>query len=74
MKKIIEVSHRPSFPPESNPDEYLNCDLKAGLKASSPARSEEELQGKILGHLRMLQRRPERVAKSFDYPAIRCAA
>jgi len=70
----IEVFYLPSYSPELNPDEYLNCDLKAGLRASSPARNEDELKGKILGHLRMLQRKPQRVTKYFEHPAIRYAA
>ena len=70
----IEVFYLPSYSPELNPDEYLNCDLKAGLRASSPARNEDELKGKILGHMRMLQRKPHRVAKYFKHPAIKYAA
>ncbi|SHO45755.1 IS630 family transposase [Desulfopila aestuarii] len=70
----IEVFFLPSYSPEFNPDEYLNCDLKSGLRASSPPRSEDELKKKILGHLRMLQRKPQRVAKYFEHPAIRYAA
>lgn len=33
-KYQIEVHYLPSYSPEKNPDEYLNCDLKYGL--SSP--------------------------------------
>jgi len=61
----IEVFYLPSYSPELNPDEYLNCDLKASLRASSPARNDDELKGNILGHLRMLQRKPQRMAKIF---------
>ena len=70
----IEVFYLPSYSPELNPDEYLNCDLKAGLRSASPARNENELKGKILGHMRMLQRMPHRVVKYFKHPAIRYAA
>jgi len=70
----IEVHYLPSYSPELNPDEYLNCDLKSGLRASSSARNEVELKGKILGHMRMLQRKPHRVAKYFKHPAIKYAA
>jgi len=34
----IEVSHLASYSPELNPDEYLNCDLKAGVHSRPPAR------------------------------------
>lgn len=37
----IEVFFLPSYSPELNPDEYLNCDLKTGLRSSSPARSQK---------------------------------
>ena len=30
-KSKIQVFHLPSYSPEKNPDEYLNCDLKYGL-------------------------------------------
>ena len=36
----------PSYSPELNPDEYLNCDLKAGVHSKPPARSQDELKKK----------------------------
>ena len=33
----IEVFYLPSYSPELNPDEYLNCDLKTGIRSSSLA-------------------------------------
>jgi transposase len=70
----IELFFLPSYSPELNPDEYLNCDLKAGVHSSSPARSKSQLKGKALSHLRMLQKRPGRVAKYFNHPKIAYAA
>ncbi len=70
----IEVFYLPSYSPELNPDEYLNCDLKTGLRSSSPARSQKDLKNKILGHMRMLQKRSDRVQKYFKHPSIRYAA
>ena len=70
----IEVFYLPSYSPELNPDEYLNCDLKTGIRSSSPARSQKDLKGKVLGHLRMLQKKPSRVRKYFKHPAIQYAA
>ena len=32
----IEVFYLPSYSPELNPDEYLNCDLKAGVHSGKP--------------------------------------
>jgi len=54
--------------------EYLNCDLKTGIRSSSPARNQKALKGKVLGHMRMLQKKPERVKKYFKHPAIQYAA
>jgi len=73
-KEKIEVFYLPSYSPGLNPDEYLNCDLKSGMKKSSPARSQEDLEKKVRGHLRMLQRKPKRVAKYFKHPKIAYAA
>jgi len=70
----IEVFYLPSYSPELNPDEYLNCDLKAGVHSGKPARSKEQLKKKILSHMRMLQKRPKRVAKYFEHEKIRYAA
>ena len=35
----IEVFFLPSYSPEFNPDEYLNCDLKSGVHSGTPART-----------------------------------
>lgn len=69
----IEVFYLPSFSLELNPDEYLNCDLKAGIRISSPARNQKSLQRKVLGHMRILQRKPAQVKKYFKHPAIQYA-
>ena len=69
-KEKIELFFLPSYSPELNPDEYLNCDLKAGVHSGTPARSKSELKSKALSHLRMLQKKPRRVAKYFKHPKI----
>jgi transposase len=51
----IELFFLPSYSPELNPDEYLNCDLKAGVHSGAPARNEKQLAKKAFSHLRMLQ-------------------
>lgn len=40
----IKKFYLPLYSPEINPDEYLNCDLKAGLRSSLPARSQKNLK------------------------------
>jgi len=73
-RKQIEVFYLPSYSPELNPDEYLNCDLKVGVHSGVPATSKPELARKAIGHLRMLQKRPARVVKYFKHPKIAYAA
>lgn len=70
----IEVFYLPAYSPELNPDEYLNCDLKAGVHSGQPARNKRELKSKALKHLRKLQKLPGRVAKYFEAEFIRYAA
>ena len=62
----IEVFYLPFCSPELNPDEYLNCDLKAGVHSGKPVRSKERSKKKILLHMRMLQKRHKRVARYFE--------
>jgi transposase len=70
----IEVFYLPSYSPELNPDEYLNCDLKAGVHSGKPARTKKQLQKKVMSHMRMLQKKPQRVAKYFQHEKINYAA
>ncbi len=70
----IEVFYLPAYSPDLNPDEYLNADLKAGIRSAAPARNQADLAGKVLSHMRMLQKMPERVAKYFEHPAISYAS
>jgi hypothetical protein len=66
----IEVFFLPSYSPELNPDEYLNCDLMAGVHSGTPARAKEQLKRKAISHLRKLQKMPNRVAKYFKHSKI----
>lgn len=70
----IEVFYLPAYSPELNPDEYLNCDLKAGVHSGKPARSKNQLRHKATRYMRMLQRRSSRVRKYFEHEKIRYAA
>jgi len=73
-EKEIELFFLPSYSPELNPDEYLNCDLKAGVHSGPPARKKADLKKKTISHLRMLQKKPQRVMKYFKHPKILYAA
>ena len=66
----IEVFFLPTYSPELNPDEYLNCDLKAGVHSKVPARTKKELKKKAISHLRMLQKLPGRVMNYFQHSKI----
>jgi transposase len=70
----IELFFLPSYSPELNPDEYLNCDLKDGVHSKVPSRSKMDLKKKTLSHLRKIQKSPERVKKYFQHPKIAYAA
>ena len=70
----IEVFYLPAYSPDLNPDEYLNADLKAGIRSAAPARNQADLADKVRSHMRMLQKKPERVAKYFEHSSISYAA
>lgn len=70
----IEVFYLPSYSPELNPDEYLNCDIKCAVHSGLPARNDKDLKRKMLSHMRMLQKKPGRVRKYFEHPRIKYAA
>ncbi len=70
----IAVYYLPAYSPELNPDEYLNCDLKAGVHSGKPARNKDQLKGKVRSHMFMLQKKPTRVKKYFQHRCIQYAA
>ena len=63
IKEQIEVFFLPSYSPERNPDEYLNCDLKQGISNKKSPKTKEKLQ-----------EYPQRVQKYFKHKSIRYAA
>jgi transposase len=70
----IELFFLPSYSPELNPDEYLNCDLKEGVHSQAPAKTADELKSKAISHLKKIQKLPGRVKKYFNHPRIAYAA
>ena len=72
--EAIEVFYLPSYSPELNPDEYLNCDLKDGVHRGVPTKSRKELEKRALSHMRKLQKSPNRVKKYFKHSRIAYAA
>ena len=73
-REQMELFFLPSYAPDLNPDEALNCDLKARLNAAEPVRNSEQMSKKLLSHLRSLQRQPERTKSYFRNEHIRYAA
>jgi len=74
IQEKIEVFYLPSYSPERNPDEYLNCDLKQGMSSKKSPRDKETLQKNIEQHMNMLTEKPERVEKYFNHKSIKYAA
>lgn len=70
----IELAFLPSYSPEHNPDEYLNCDLKAALGKKPSPRTQSDLESNLKQHMRMLSKSPERAASYFEAESIRYAA
>ncbi|PWQ96039.1 transposase [Leucothrix arctica] len=69
----VEVYFLPSYSPDMNPDEYLNGDLKQRIRASSPARTQGQLEKNVLGRMRKIQNLPRRVISYFSHPLIQYA-
>jgi len=70
----IALFHLPSYSPEKNPDEYLNCDLKYGLSDKPAPRNQKQLQNNVEDHMKMLQENQQRVRKYFNHQDIKYAA
>lgn len=73
-KKKIALFFLPSYSPELNPDEYLNCDLKQGMSMKKSPKTKEKLQSNVQEHMQMLVESPERVKKYFKHKSIEYAA
>ena len=70
----IEVFYLPSYSPEKNPDEYLNCDLKYGLSEKPAPKNQIQLKNNLENHMNMLQKNQGRVKKYFKHKEINYAA
>jgi len=73
-KSSIELFYLPSYSPEKNPDEYLNCDLKQGLSMMPAPRNQEQLKDNVNEHMSMLKDKSDRVKLYFKHPDIQYAA
>lgn len=73
-KDKISLFYLPSYSPERNPDEYLNCDLKQGLSAKKSPKNIDSLRDNVQRHMDMLSNNSERIAKYFKHESIKYAA
>ncbi|WP_241085384.1 transposase [Candidatus Vondammii sp. HM_W22] len=64
----------PTYSPELNPDEYLNCDLKSMLHSGEAIRSVNDLKKRTRSCVRALQKKPERVKSYLNATYMRYAA
>jgi transposase len=70
----IEVFYLPKYAPERNPDEYLNCDVKANINMDGLPKDREELRGKLRRFMQKLAKLPARIASYFEHKYIEYAA
>jgi transposase len=73
-KDRIEVFLLPKYAPERNPDEYLNCDVKANINTDGLPKDREELRGKLHRFMQRLAKLPARIASYFEHKYIAYAA
>lgn len=70
----LEVFDLPTYSPELNPAEYLNCDIEQAVHSQPPTRSVAELKQRLARQLHRLQKLPQRVMNYFKHDAIAYAA
>jgi transposase len=70
----IEVFYRPSYAPESNPDETLNADLKHAIGAKVAVRTKAKLKSTAEAHMATIEKSNQRIKAYFQDPNVRYAA
>ena len=70
----IELHSLPSYSPDLNPDEYLNCDLKGELSRKPGVRQKGKFQDEAKSFMRKLAKSPARVKSYFSAKPIQYAA
>lgn len=70
---LIEVHYLPSYSPDLNPDEYLNCDLKTELAKRPERRVKGKWSETVNDTMEMLSNNPMRVASYFEAKPIQYA-
>lgn len=72
-RNLIEVHYLPSYSPDLNPDEYLNCDLKTELAKRPERREKGQWRPTVEATMQYLASKPERVASYFKAESIQYA-
>ncbi len=70
----IEVEYLPSYSPDLNPDEYLDCDLKTELAKRPERRDRGKWRQTVEDVACQLAKSPKRVEKYFEADSINYAA
>ena len=73
-KAKIKLRYLPSYSPDLNPDEFLNCDLKHEISKRPDRREKGGMKKTATKVLRSLQKKPARVASYFKAESISYAA
>ena len=71
---LIEIHYLPSYAPDLNPDEYLNCDLKTELAKRPERRQKGQWAPTVESVLEDFQDDPTRVKSYFKAKSIQYAA
>jgi len=62
------------YAPESNPDEYLNSDVKTNLRLGPVSENRGQMIEKAMSFMTRLSSWPERVRAYFQHPSAKYAA
>ena len=71
---LIELHYLPSYCPDLNPDEYLNCDLKTELAKQPEGRNKGQWTKTVVATLQNFAKQPERIKSYFQADKIKYAA
>jgi transposase len=71
---LIELFYLPPYAPDTNPDEFLNNDLKQAIAKRGTPRTKTALSEQVKSHMRDLQLKPAKVRTFFHPPSVRYAA
>ena len=71
---MIELFFLPPYAPDTNPDEFLNNDLKQAIAKRRTPRTKAALRDEVKSHMQNLKRCKAKVRSFFRAPSVRYAA